>query len=61
MMRWNSSSLAMNACSVSAASIRARQSSSSGEFVLGQPAAAMPVATGSRIRRTWWSSSSVGR
>ena len=31
-----------------------------GEVVLGQPAAAMPVATGSRIRRTWWSSSSVG-
>ena len=60
MMRWNSWSAAMNACVVSAASMSARQASSAAKSSSSSRAAAIPVATGSRIRRTWCSSSSVG-
>ena len=59
MILWNSASAAMKACVDSAASMSARQRSSDARSVSSSLVAAIAVATGSRIRRTWCNSSTV--
>ena len=52
MTRWNSTSMSMKACVVSALSMRSRHAPSSSSSASESRGVASPVAAGSRMRRT---------